>query len=283
MFVQADRPGGAPALSTEDGAGERMASYSVGEVARLTGVTVRTLHHYGRIGLLEPADRSAAGYRRYSGRDLDRLQHILFYRELGFPLGEIGTILGDPAASSGAHLRRQRDLLQKRIARLTVMVRQIDKELEAKSMGIQLTPEEKFEIFGPSYSADYETEAEQKWGDTPAWQQSQSRTARFSKADWVRIKSEADDLNRRLAVAMTSGTPSSGTDAMDLAEAHRHSIEAFYDCPYNMHRGLGDMYLADERFKKTYDDVAPGLAQWLRDAIHANADRNANAGRNETG
>ena len=248
-------------------------SHSVGQVAELAGVTVRTLHHYGRIGLLEPADRSAAGYRRYSDADLDRLQHILFYRELGFPLEDIATILDQPGASGGEHLRRQHDLLQKRITRLTAMVKAVEKEMEAQQMGVQLTPEEKFEIFGPNYSEDYETEAEQRWGDTPAWQQSQSRTSTFTKADWEQVKSDGDDLNRRLAAAMTNGSAPDSVTAMDLAEEHHRSIEVFYDCPYPMHRGLGDMYLADERFTRTYEDVARGLAQWLRDAIHANADR----------
>lgn len=248
-------------------------SYSVGQVAELAGVTVRTLHHYGQIGLLEPQDRTGAGYRRYSEDDLDRLRHILFYRELGFSLDDIATILRDPGAGTGAHLRRQRQLLTDRITRLRAMVEAVDKELEAHTMGIQLTPEEKFEIFGPDYSEDYETEAEQRWGDTDAWRQSRQRTAKLGKQDWVEIKEAGDDLNRRLAAAMVAGAASDSTEAMDLAEEHRRSIEVFYDCGYPMHRGLGDMYLADERFTRTYEQVAPGLAQWLRDAIHANADR----------
>jgi DNA-binding transcriptional MerR regulator len=252
-------------------------SYSVGQVAELAGVTVRTLHHYGQIGLLLPQDRSGAGYRRYADEDLERLQHILFYRELGFSLEDIATILDRPGADTGEHLRRQRDLLNKRIGRLQEMIAAVDKELEAHAMGIQLTPEEKFEIFGPNYSEDYETEAEQRWGDTAAWEQSQSRTAGFSKQDWVEVKQSGDELNRRLAEAMASGAAPSGEVAMDLAEEHHRSIEVFYDCPYPMHRGLGDMYVSDERFTRTYDEVAPGLAQWLRDAIHANADRQESA------
>jgi MerR family transcriptional regulator, thiopeptide resistance regulator len=248
-------------------------SYSVGQVAELAGVTVRTLHHYGRIGLLEPEDRTGAGYRLYSESALDRLQHILFYRELGFSLEDIAAILADPGATTGVHLRKQHELLEKRIARLTEMVKAVEKEMEAHTMGIQLTPEEKFEIFGPNYSEDYETEAEERWGETESWKQSQSRTSTFSKQDWVGISEAGDDLNRRLAAAMTSGVTPDSPEAMDLAEEHRRGIEVFYDCSYPMHRGLGDMYLSDARFTKTYEDIAPGLAQWLRNAIHANADR----------
>ena len=248
-------------------------SYTVGQVADLAGVTVRTLHHYGQIGLLEPQERSAAGYRRYSGDDLQRLQHILFYRELGFPLEDIAVILRDPGADTSAHLARQRELLNNRIGRLQTMIAAVEKEMEALTMGIQLTPEEKFEIFGPSYSDDYEVQAQQRWGDTEAWKQSQARTATFTKQQWIEMKQAGDDLNLRLGEAMSSGATPDSEQAMALAEEHRMAIETFYDCGYPMHRGLGDMYVQDERFAKTYNDVAPGLAQWLRDAIQANADR----------
>jgi len=254
-------------------------SYTVGQVADLAGVTIRTLHHYGQIGLLEPAERSSTGYRRYSASDLQRLQHILFYRELGFPLDEIAVILDDPGADSRAHLSRQHTLLRNRIGRLEAMIAAVEKELEAHSMGINLTPEEKFEIFGESYSENYETEAEQRWGNTEAWKQSQQRTAKLGKKEWTELKEAGDDLNRRMAAAMAAGTAADSSEAMDLAEEHRAGIGRFYDCSHEMHRGLADMYLADERFTRNYEDVAPGLAQWVHDAIHANADR-AGAGPN---
>ena len=247
--------------------------YTVGQVAELAGVTVRTLHHYGQIGLLEPAGRTVSGYRQYTDVNLDRLRDILFYRELGFGLDAIATILADPDADTAGHLRRQRGLLTDRIDRLQQMVASLDKEMEAHVMGVQLTPEEKFEIFGPNYSDDYEAEAEQRWGDTDQWRQSQANAAKLTKQDWVEVKRSGDELNRRLGQALTSGAAPDSDAGMDLAEEHRVSIEQFYACSYPMHRGLGDMYLADERFTRTYEDVAPGLAQWLRDAIHANADR----------
>ena len=142
-------------------------------------------------------------------------------------------------------------------------------------MGIQLTPEEKFEIFGENYSEDYETEAEQRWGNTEAWKQSQQRTAKLTKQEWVELKEAGDDLNRRMAAAMRAGTATDSTTAMDLAEEHRAGIERFYECSYEMHRGLADMYLADERFTRTYEDVAPGLAQNLFLGANVGASRDA--------
>ena len=120
--------------------------YSVSQVAQIAGVTVRTLHHYDDIGLLRPSGRTSSGYRRYDEQDLERLRLILVYRELGFTLEEIRSILA--AADPSTHLRRQHRLLRQRIERLREMVTAIEYLLEAQTMGISLSPEEKFEVFG---------------------------------------------------------------------------------------------------------------------------------------
>ncbi len=235
---------------------------NVGQVAALAGVTVRTLHHYDRIGLLSPSGRTAAGYRRYAPADLDRLHQVLVYRELGFPLEEVATLLDDPAADPAEHLRRQHRLLLDRMERTRAMVAAVEKEMEARHMGISLTPEEKFEIFGEGWSEEYEREAEEHWGDAEAWAQSQRRTRSYSKEDWVRIKEEMDDVHRRLAQAMQAGVPADAEPAMDLAEEHRQHIDRwFYDCSPQMHAGLGRVYVEDERFTATYEQIAPGLAE----------------------
>ena len=141
-------------------------------------------------------------------------------------------------------------------------------------MGISLTPEEKFELFGENYSEDYEREAEERWGDTEAWAQSQQRTRSYSKEDWVRVKEEVDDLNRRFVEAMRAGVPADSEQAMDVAEQHRQHISRwFYDCPPEMHAGLGRMYVEDERFTAHYEQRAPGLAQYVSTAVQANAAR----------
>jgi MerR family transcriptional regulator, thiopeptide resistance regulator len=249
-------------------------SYPVGAVAELAGVTVRTLHHYDRIGLLSPRGRSGAGYRQYGEADLERLQQILFYRELGFSLEEIAAILDDPDADATAHLRRQHGLLIERVRRLESMVAAVEHAMEAQRMGISLTPEERFEVFGDFNPGDYAEEVEQRWGDTDAYRQSQRRTRSYGKEDWLRIKAEADDIQRRIAAAYADGVEPGGGRAMDLAEEHRqHITRWFYDCGHPMHRGLAEMFVTDPRFRANYDNVADGLAQWFHDAILANADR----------
>ena len=247
---------------------------NVGEVAALAGVTVRTLHHYDRIGLLSPSGRTAAGYRQYAPADLDRLHRVLVYRELGFPLEEVATLLDDPSADPAAHLRRQHRLLRDRLDRTQQMVAAVEKEMEARAMGISLTPEERFELFGDGFSEDYEREAEERWGDTDAWTQSQRRTAAYTKEDWVRIKQEGEDVEVRFAAALQAGVPADSERAMDIAEEHRQQISRnFYDCPPGMHAGLGRMYVEDERFTAHYENRAPGLAQYVSTAVQANAAR----------
>ena len=253
--------------------------FPVGQVAAYADVTVRTLHHYDDIGLLSPSGRTGAGYRRYADDDLQRLQQILTYRELGFALEEVAAILDDPDTDTADHLRRQHELLRRRIGRLEEMASAVERMLEAHQMGISLTPEERFEVFGDvdeKQWTDYADEAERRWGGTDAWTQSQQRTRSYTKDDWVRIKTEAADLNRRFVAALADGAPADGDRAMALAEEHRGQITRFYyDCSYDIHRGLGEMYVADPRFTQQYDNQAPGLAAYIRDAIAANADRAA--------
>ena len=249
-------------------------SYSVGQVSDLAGVTIRTLHHYDEIGLLSPSGRSAAGYRIYEEVDLERLRQILFYRELGFTLEEIATIVDDPRTDAIGHLRHQRGLLTQRIERLRAMVAAIDHEMEAKTMGIRLTPEERFEVFGDFDPGEYAEEAKQRWGGTEAYRQSQRRVATYTKEDWLRIKAEEEEVRANLAAAFMAGLAPDSEEAMAAAEAHRRHISRwFYECSYDVHRGLTDMYVSDERFRANYDALAPGLAQFIRDAAYANDDR----------
>ena len=251
-------------------------SFTVGAVARLAGVTVRTLHHYDEIGLLRASGRSDAGYRRYADADLDRLQRILFYRELGFGLDQIKDVMTDGGADAAAHLRRQHAMLLDRIGRLERMATAVEKAMEARTMGINLTPEERLEVFGDFDPDQHAAEVEERWGDSDAYRESAKRTARSTKADWERIKAQGQAAIEQVVAAMNAGAPAGSPEAMDGAEAHRRQIdEAFYPCSYDMYVGLAEMYLADPRFTATYEKIAPGLAQYLHDAIKANAARNA--------
>jgi DNA-binding transcriptional MerR regulator len=250
--------------------------YTVGEVARLSRVSVRTLHHYDEIGLLVPSGRSPAGYRLYSADDLRRLQQILLYRELEFGLDEIAEMLADATADTDEHLRRQHRLMRSRRDRVIALLGAIEREMEVRKMGMALTPEEQFEIFGTDNMDEVTAEAEERWGDTDAWRESRRRTAAYTKQDWITIKAEADANIDAFAEAIRAGEPPASAVAMDLAEEHRlHLTRWFYDCGYGMHRGLAELYVSDPRYMASYDDIEPGFSQYVHDAIMANADRHA--------
>ncbi|MFE9144089.1 MerR family transcriptional regulator [Streptomyces tubercidicus] len=249
-------------------------SYSVGQVAAFAGVTVRTLHHYDEIGLLQPGERNHAGHRRYGDDDLDRLQQILFYRELGFPLDEVAALVNDPDVDPQQHLRRQHDLLTARIDKLQKMAAAVENAMEARRMNVRLTPEEKFEVFGDFDPDDHAAEVEERWGHTDAYKESVRRTAAYTKEDWKRLTTELDAVHGKMADLLAQGVPADSAAPMDVAEEHRQFIcGAYYDCAYEMHSCLGEMYVSDERFTATYEAIRPGLAVYLRDAILANAAR----------
>lgn len=245
--------------------------WTVGQVAEAAGVTVRTLHHWEQVGLLMPSGRTAAGYRVYDADALGRLQRALAYRELGFGLDTVRELL-DGDLDVVDELRRQSVLLKDKAARLLAIAAALDTNREARRMGIELEPHEMLEVFGNEDPTLHAEEAERRWGVGVAWKQSQGRTRRYSKQDWLRFKADLDDLEARMAAAMTAGSPPGSELATGLAEEHRRGIETwFYDCPPGMHRDLGQMYVDDGRFTAHYDGRAPGLARWLAEAIEANA------------
>ena len=163
-------------------------------------------------------------------------------------------------------------MLRDRIGRLERMSAAVEKAMEAHTMGINLTPEERLEVFGDHDPDEYAAEVEERWGKTDAYRESARRTSQYTKADWERIKADGQRAIEQVVSAMKAGKPAASAEAMAGAEAHRKQIDdAFYECSYEMHVGLAEMYIADPRFTATYEKIAPGLAQYLHDAIKANA------------
>jgi DNA-binding transcriptional MerR regulator len=231
---------------------------------------VRTLHHYDHIGLVVPSVRTAAGYRGYTDADIERLHVVLVYRSVGIPLDEIRALLDDANADVLEHLMRQHELLLEQSDRLQHTIKAVEELMNAHRGGIQLTAQEQVEIFGTTaFGEEYAAEAEARWGDTEAWKQSQQRVSQLRKEDWIAIKAESDALLDALAQAKRSGVKPGSDEANKLADRHRASIERFYDCGDEMHRCLAEMYLADERFTRYYDDAEPDLAQFLHDIVIA--------------
>ncbi|MGW4277311.1 MerR family transcriptional regulator [Streptomyces seoulensis] len=253
-------------------------NYSVGQVSAFAGVTVRTLHHYDKAGLLSPSGRSDAGYRLYDDADLVRLQQILFYRELGFPLDEIAAILSDPQANAVDHLRARQRQLSEEIARLRRLAEVAQRAIEVQQTGVSLTPEERFEVFGEiTFDLSYATEAELKWAHSHGQREAMARAAAHTKEDWAHLMREAGAWRAELLAAWDEGEPSDGERAMDLAEEHRlHISRWFTSCPPDMHRRIADDFAADPRAFALVvppSQQRPGLAAYLCKAVHANAAR----------
>ena len=247
---------------------------TVSQVARLVGITVRTLHHYDEIGLVRPTARTAAGYRLYDRADLERLQEVLFWRELGYGLEEIRVVLDDPGHDRRASLRRQLVQLRKRADGRDRLIAAVESALKAEEGGATVSEEQMFpkDLFDGFDPAEHEAEVQERWGDTDAYQESTARTKRYRREDWEAMKAEGAQIEGDFLALLDAGADPSSAEAAAVAEAHRQHISRwFYECSPGMHAGLGRMYVDDPRFTAHYDQQREGLAAFVRDAILANA------------
>lgn len=236
---------------------------TVAEAARLAGVSVRTLQYYDKIGLLAPDGVTEAGYRLYGEPALERLQQVLFYRELGFALKDIAQILADPAFDVKRALEQHRALLvakQERLARLT---RHVDNLLKGGGRT-------EFDAFDESEIMElrekYAAEAKERWGHTEAWAQSEARAKGYSKEQWAEVDAAQQEVFEVFAASMDDG-PAGAAAQEAVARWQAHISKYFYDCSDEILAGLGEMYAADERFRGNIDRTAEGLAEFMRDAI----------------
>ncbi len=249
---------------------KRLRTYQVREVARISGVTVRTLHHYDAIGLLPPASRTAAGYRLYDDDSLVRLQQILIQRELGLSLEEIRSALDDPGFDRRQALLRQRADLVRRARDAERLIRSVDRALaflDSPQSMESIDMKALFDGFDPEDHAD---ETHERWGHTAAYKEATARTKTYSADDWAVIKFDTDAIYRDLAVAMQNGLAEDHPDVAAIVERHRRLIdERFYPCDRPALQGLADLYDADPRYAKTIDKHGQGLAAFLSRAIRA--------------
>ena len=198
---------------------------TIGEVAELAGVSVRTLRHYDELGLLQPSARSEAGYRLYEHADLDRLQEILIWRQLGFPLADIKAMLEAPGHDRAHAIRRQRELAERERERLIAVIRALDAALEAHEKGTHPREDAMFEGFDHER---YEAEARERWGDTDAYAESARRTASYGDAQWRQIHAEQEELVAEFARLLGAGEPATGGAARATAERHRAHIDRWF-------------------------------------------------------
>ncbi|WP_031517257.1 MerR family transcriptional regulator [Desulfofalx alkaliphila] len=242
----------------------------VKEVADLVGISVRTLHHYDEIGLLTPDETTKSGYRVYSEKNLETLQQILFFKELGFPLKKIKEIINSPSFDRHEALVAQHRMLLEKRKRLDKMIGTIEKTIQHSKGEIKMTNKEKFEGFDFSHNP-YEKEARELWGDS-AVDESNAKIAKLSKFEKKELTEKFNAIFKNLAALRHLPADSKEAQAAIkewyglLNEMGSYSLEAF--------KNLGQMYVDDIRFTENIDKFGQGLAKFMRDAMAVYADKN---------
>ena len=248
---------------------EYVKAYTVSQVARMAGITVRTLHHYDQIGILKPADRTEAGYRLYGEPELLRLQQILFFKELELPLDEVRQILDDPGFDQVTALEQHRILLSRRMARLERLLKTIDKTIQRLEDNMTLTDEELYEGFTTEQIERYKREAREMYDPTLV-EESERRVKRMTRDQWEAVKADGDEVTRGLA-ALAEREPGD-PEVQALVARHHAWIENFYPCPADLYRGLGQLYVTQPEFRATYDKYRQDLADFMSAAMEVYAD-----------
>lgn len=234
-------------------------------------VSVRALHHYDHIGLLKPASTSAAGYRLYTDADLERLQQILFFRELGFPLQEIKAILDSPGFDRKEALVAHRRILLERRHRLDMLVASLDRTIDAMESDEPVENTLLFEGFDRATEERYREEARQRWGGEVV-DESHGRVSQYSKERWDSIQAEYAAIYQGSAGLMDRDPADPEVQAY-VGRHFRAVNEHFYTCSLAVFRGLAGGYVADSRFTAFYEKIRPGLASFLSAAMHVYCDR----------
>lgn len=237
---------------------------NVKQVSQLVGVSIRTLHHYDEIGLLIPDHVTEAGYRQYSEENLQTLQHILFFKELGFSLKQIRSILQSPDFNTFEALQLQRRSLLAKRDQLEVMIATIDRTIAHVKGEIQMSTEEKFA--GLKWNINpYEQEAREKWGDQ-AVDESKQRLSKLSQQQKAELEQQCNEIYQGLADRI--GTPIDSEETMALVKRWFELLNSnFGTYSYDAFIGLGQLYVQDERFTANIDQYGQGLAQYMSEAM----------------
>lgn len=239
----------------------------INEAAELAGVTVRTLHHYDKIGLLSPAKSAENGYRDYGEAELLRLQQIMFLKEMDFPLEEIREMLDEPGLDRNRMMEAQLDLLLKKKQRLEKIIALLEEEMRGENkMSFKEFDMKEIEACRKKYA----DEAREKWGSTEAYKESEERTKNYDEGKWQKVSGEQSEIFAEFAALAAEGVKPDSSEAMTLAAKWQKYIsDHFYKCTDEILAGLAEMYIADERFKANLDKAGDGTAEFMSAAIKA--------------
>lgn len=235
----------------------------ISEVAKLTGITVRTLHYYDEIGLLKPSEITEAGYRLYSREDLEILQQILFFRELDFPLSQIKEIMNNPNYDKEEALKKQKELLIQQRQRIEGLIKLIEKRIEGdNNMSFKEFDMNEIE----ENKKKYAKEVKERWGTSKAYEESEKKTSSYNKEKWGDINQETSEIFKGFAELRNSDPGSEEVQEL-VRRWQKYITDNFYICTNEILSGLGLMYVEDERFKENLDKNGEGTAKLMAEAI----------------
>lgn len=244
--------------------------YTISALAKLAGVSTRTLRYYDEIGLLNPKDLTDSGYRIYGIQEVDKLQQILFYRELGVSLEDIKSIMTAPTFKRLEALETHLEALLKKRSQVNTMIANVQKTIASEKGETIMTDEEKFE----GLKEKLIQENEQKFGSevrslygNEAVEASHAKFKNMSQAQYARMQTLEEELDKTLKEALQTKDPT-GELAQKACALHKQWLMCTWDSySPQAHRGLAQMYVDDSRFTAHYEKIGPGCAKFLRDAI----------------
>lgn len=240
-------------------------SYTIHQLATLSGVSVRTLHYYDEIGLLVPVRQSDNGYRVYTEAEAVQLQQILFFRELDFSLEDIKRIINSPDYTILEALKAQKKMLLLKQARLAKLVRTVTHTITSMTKQQSIKDEELYNAFDDADVKQYQAEVKQRWGTTDAYRQSQQKVSKMTKQEMDELKRKTEQLTAAIAEAMDKGP--GHVEVQALIAKHYEGINFFYACDLVMYKNLAAMYVNDPRFKAYYEKFRIGLAHFMFEAM----------------
>lgn len=242
-------------------------SFTIKQLSKIAGISIRALHYYDEIGLLKPSYIKQNGYRVYEEKELQKLQQILFFRELEFPLDKIKQIMSSPSYDQLSALEDQKKLLTIKKERVGKLLQTIQKTIKSLKGGEYMSNDDKFSPFNDPVYQKYKDEAEKRWGNTDAYEQSMERVGKMSKAELDRVKAEGEEISNSAAGLMKKGFSSGSPEVQEQVDRFYRHLHNFYDPGYEMFKGLGQMYVDDPRFTQVYEKRAKGFAKFMRDAM----------------
>lgn len=247
--------------------------YTVHELAKIAGISVRTLHHYDQIGLLKPGKRTDAGYRLYKDKDLLKLQQVLFYRELDFPLDAIKKIINKKGFDMASALEKHKAMLLERSKRTETLINTINKTIDSlKEEKNMLKDEELYEGFSKEEIESIKKEVNEKY-DPKLVAESNKRVRSMGKEQFAAVKKEGEDIARGLGELMAAGKKPDSAEAQALIARHFAHLNNFYTPTREMYQGLGNLYVTDDRFRVYYDKYGKGTADFVKAAIDVYCDK----------